>query len=180
MGCGAVSGSKYQALADDESVSLSGIGDDPKPTQTYGPGISGGCCAGSVVLDERSNNSPFGKKTTSARYRAEVSVAGTEVVEDVQTKHTTDFEMERAILAANDANLLKKYVDQHGSKRKFNNKTIFAPANAPMSAEPFSRKDGADAFDFEELAVPGQMVGSLRLHTGPTSLAGARKLAWLP
>lgn len=193
MGCGASAGQKYQQEPDEVEVgTLANLGDN-KANSRYGPGISGGTAVASPGNKSASSTAPVdaannrlldrdGHETPSmraqrdlaARYRAGAEVEGIDEIVAVEG----DAELADAKAAANDRNLLRKYADSSGSKRKYNGvkSHIFAPANGPLSGEPLQLNSSRAPRDEEmrQAHLPGSMEAEEAVPLSNHTVGGLR------
>mmetsp|Transcript_113780 Transcript_113780/g.179040 ORF Transcript_113780/g.179040 Transcript_113780/m.179040 type:complete len:180 (+) Transcript_113780:46-585(+) len=166
MGCGAVSGQKYEA-----DVALNTIEDAPKPRS------AASISSTDVIRQDvvKSNDAGrWGENPTSVveqhtdKYRVGC-VAGIEVIEDLED--------EADDIARNEQNPLRKYAAQGYQGKTSGSRKIFASSNGPLSSEPLfhdymqqqQQHPNSANNDFETLLLNHtSTVGSLKLqHTSP-------------
>eukprot|EP00930_Biecheleria_cincta_P049823 TRINITY_DN35020_c0_g1_i1.p1 TRINITY_DN35020_c0_g1~~TRINITY_DN35020_c0_g1_i1.p1 ORF type:complete len:163 (+),score=23.92 TRINITY_DN35020_c0_g1_i1:87-575(+) len=153
MGCGAISGDKYQvnslSVLEDEKLKPKSSSSARVDQENEPP-----------VQNASGGNSVEAEKTS--KYRpGPPTLEGYEVTEGGS-------ELAKAIAAANDDNILQKYADLsvEGKKRPGATKRVFAPSNGPLSGEPLRiNKVSSDHYD-SEFVLSNNRVGGLRLqHT---------------
>mmetsp|Transcript_56321 Transcript_56321/g.104167 ORF Transcript_56321/g.104167 Transcript_56321/m.104167 type:complete len:168 (-) Transcript_56321:79-582(-) len=165
MGCGASIGTQRNQQRKYE-VDLNSLGDDPKQPLNQ-PISSTDLQPPQEVQPEAAPQKPKGGPLHANRYLAGAT-DGVDLTEGLEIIEGGDDLSQAQVAATQDANLLKKYVDQNaqGKKRPMN-KRVFQPSNGPLSGEPMAHaalhhKQNAVEEDLD--TVQNHTVGALKLQ----------------
>mmetsp|Transcript_12489 Transcript_12489/g.28230 ORF Transcript_12489/g.28230 Transcript_12489/m.28230 type:complete len:166 (+) Transcript_12489:63-560(+) len=163
MGCGASTSTQKNQQRKYE-VDLNSLGDDPK--QPLNQPIS----SRDLQPEDRQTDAPPKQKggpLHANRYLAGATDAD-EFTEELEIIEGGDDLGQAQIAVTNDADLLKKYVDQNAQgKRRPMNKRVFQASHGPLSGEPMGHtvvQNTQNGVDEDLDTVQNHTVGALKLQ----------------